>query len=98
MTEVTPTIEVRGICKYFGAVTALEDVSLKVMPGEVQTIVLPSTQAGPYFILVHGREGSVNGKPFSLKIEQLPLQVTDVTPNRGANVGTTTLLYVGRTV
>src|SRR5215216_3511005 len=39
MSEATPTIEPRGICKYFGAVTALEDVSLKVMPGEVLGVV-----------------------------------------------------------
>jgi len=39
MSEATPTIEARGICKYFGAVTALEDVSLHVMPGEVLGVV-----------------------------------------------------------
>jgi len=39
MTEATPTIEARGICKYFGAVTALEDVSLRVLPGEVLGVV-----------------------------------------------------------
>ncbi len=39
MSEATPMIEARGICKYFGAVTALEDVSLKVMPGEVLGVV-----------------------------------------------------------
>lgn len=39
MTEVTPAIEARGICKYFGAVTALENVYLKVMPGEVLGVV-----------------------------------------------------------
>ncbi len=34
-----PVIEARGICKYFGAVTALEDVSLHVMPGETLGVV-----------------------------------------------------------
>ncbi|MCW1970647.1 MAG: ATP-binding cassette domain-containing protein [Anaerolineae bacterium] len=35
----TPTLEARGISKYFGAVTALEEVNLKVMPGEVLGVV-----------------------------------------------------------
>lgn len=35
----TPALEARGISKYFGAVTALEDVNLKVMPGEVLGVV-----------------------------------------------------------
>jgi simple sugar transport system ATP-binding protein len=39
MSEVTPMIEARGVCKYFGAVTALENVSLKLMPGEVLGVV-----------------------------------------------------------
>ncbi|HWQ15471.1 MAG TPA: ATP-binding cassette domain-containing protein [Roseiflexaceae bacterium] len=39
MSEVTPVIEARGICKYFGAVTALENVNLRLMPGEVLGVV-----------------------------------------------------------
>jgi len=39
MSEATPVIEVRGISKYFGAVTALENVNLRLMPGEVLGIV-----------------------------------------------------------
>jgi simple sugar transport system ATP-binding protein len=39
VSDITPVIEARGICKYFGAVTALEDVSLKLMPGEVLGVV-----------------------------------------------------------
>ena len=34
-----PIIEMRGISKYFGAVTALEDVNLKLYPGEVLGVV-----------------------------------------------------------
>jgi simple sugar transport system ATP-binding protein len=34
-----PVIEARGICKYFGAVTALEDVYLKLYRGEVLGVV-----------------------------------------------------------
>jgi simple sugar transport system ATP-binding protein len=39
MSELVPAIEARGISKYFGAVTALEGVNLKVMPGEVLGVV-----------------------------------------------------------
>lgn len=39
MIDATPVIEARGISKYFGAVTALEDVSLRLMPGEVLGVV-----------------------------------------------------------
>jgi simple sugar transport system ATP-binding protein len=39
MTEATPVVEARGICKYFGAVTALENVNLALMPGEVLGVV-----------------------------------------------------------
>jgi simple sugar transport system ATP-binding protein len=39
MSQATPVIEARGICKYFGAVTALENVNLKVTPGEVLGVV-----------------------------------------------------------
>ncbi|HEX9328276.1 MAG TPA: ATP-binding cassette domain-containing protein [Reyranella sp.] len=39
MSEATPVIEAHGICKYFGAVTALENVNLRLMPGEVLGVV-----------------------------------------------------------
>lgn len=40
MTEtIVPIIEMRGISKYFGAVTALENVDLQLYPGEVLGVV-----------------------------------------------------------
>jgi len=39
MSEATPVIEAHGICKYFGAVTALENVNLTLMAGEVLGVV-----------------------------------------------------------
>ena len=39
MSETTPVIEARGIYKYFGAITALEDVNLRLMKGEVLGVV-----------------------------------------------------------
>ena len=34
-----PVLEAKGVCKYFGAVTALNDVNLRLMPGEVLGVV-----------------------------------------------------------
>lgn len=39
MNATTPAIEMRGISKYFGAVTALEDVNLRLERGEVLGVV-----------------------------------------------------------
>jgi simple sugar transport system ATP-binding protein len=39
MSDGTPVIEARGISKYFGAVTALESVSLRLQAGEVLGVV-----------------------------------------------------------
>lgn len=39
MSETAPVLEARGISKYFGAVTALENVNLKLMPGQVLGVV-----------------------------------------------------------
>ena len=37
--EQTPLLEARGVCKYFGAVTALDNVDLQLWPGEVLGVV-----------------------------------------------------------
>lgn len=41
MTEATtaPVVEMRAICKAFGAVQALQDVALRLMPGEILGLV-----------------------------------------------------------
>lgn len=38
MTNPTPLIQMRGITKRFGGVTALDDVSLSIMPGEIHCL------------------------------------------------------------
>src|SRR5271154_233963 len=35
----TPLVEMRGICKSFGAIVALRSVDLKLMPGEILGLV-----------------------------------------------------------
>ena len=39
ITEVTPLFEMRGICKHFPGVKALDDVSFSIYPGEVHMLL-----------------------------------------------------------
>jgi simple sugar transport system ATP-binding protein len=45
VADTTPLLEVRGVSKYFGNVTAIKDVSVSVRPGQV-TCVLGDNGAG----------------------------------------------------
>jgi polar amino acid transport system ATP-binding protein len=42
MTNITPAISVRGLCKSFGALKALKDIDLDLAPGEVLGLIGPS--------------------------------------------------------
>ena len=39
MTETTPTLEMRDVCKRYGGVQALTDASIKIYSGEVHALV-----------------------------------------------------------
>ncbi|KJK25146.1 sugar ABC transporter ATPase [Burkholderiaceae bacterium 16] len=39
ITEITPLLEMRGICKHFPGVKALDDVSFRIYPGEVHMLL-----------------------------------------------------------
>jgi RHS repeat-associated protein len=60
-----------------------------------EQITLAGTQAGSYYVLLHGREGSAGGKPFSITVRELAFQVTGVTPAQGSNAGQATLTING---
>ena len=60
-----------------------------------QSILLPGTQAGTYYILVQGGTVLMSGQPFTLEAQSLPLEVLSVGTAAGANVGTTTLTVSG---
>ena len=60
-----------------------------------QTIALPHTQAGTYYILLHGREGAGTGTPFSITAKVIGFQVQSVTPDHGSNLGQATVTLVG---
>jgi RHS repeat-associated protein len=60
-----------------------------------QQILLPGTQAGTYYILVHGSYGSSGGKNLTLSVQSLPLKVVSISPNQGGNDGTVTVAVEG---
>ena len=60
-----------------------------------QSVLLPGTQAGAYYILVQGSSALTTAQPFTLEAQSLPLEVLSVSTASGANVGTTTLTVTG---
>lgn len=68
--EQTPLIEMRGITKRFGGVTALDDVSLSIMPGEIHCLAGENGSGKSTIIKVmsgvyqpDGGEILIDGKP-----------------------------------
>lgn len=60
-----------------------------------RVLTLASPQAGPTYLLVHGREGAGGGQSFSLLAEAIPFAVNSVAPNRAGNGGQATLTLRG---
>jgi RHS repeat-associated protein len=59
-------------------------------------IVLPTGQGGPYYILLHGREGAGSGQTFTLQAAATAsFGVTGVTPNSASNSGQATITITG---
>jgi hypothetical protein len=60
-----------------------------------QQLVLNGTQAGTYYFLLHGREGSIGGRQYTITVQELAFQVLSVNPTYGSNVGQATLTVQG---
>lgn len=75
--------------------TQLADQSATGVGQTTREIVLPGSQAGPYYIQLHGREGAVSGQAFTLLVEELQFDITRVENNRGSNAGSTTVTLIG---
>ena len=42
MVDTEPTIKIRGLCKSYGTIEVLKNISLDVFPGEVVVVIGPS--------------------------------------------------------
>jgi YD repeat-containing protein len=60
-----------------------------------ETLLIPGSQAGTYYLLVQGAQGTGSGQPFTLRAQSLGLAVTTFGPTHGANVGTVTVTLQG---
>ena len=60
-----------------------------------QRILIANPQAGEYYVLIHGREGSGPGTQFTLLAEATGFEIVRVTPLRGSNTGQATIEVFG---
>lgn len=60
-----------------------------------RTITLASPEAGPYYILFHGREGATGGVGFTVLAENIEFDLQTVSPSRGSNQGRATTILTG---
>jgi RHS repeat-associated protein len=64
-------------------------------PGQQQSLVLPGSQGGTYYILVQGLPGAGTGQTFSLLAGSAPLQITSFTSGPATTAGLTNLNLMG---
>ncbi|HEV2984976.1 MAG TPA: DUF6531 domain-containing protein, partial [Vicinamibacterales bacterium] len=62
---------------------------------QTQQVVLSNTQAGAYYILLHGREGAGAGLAFTLQATTVSFGITGVAPNSASNSGQATFTITG---
>jgi len=60
-----------------------------------QVITIANAQAGPYYILLEGREGAGTGQPFTLSATEIPAILNSVSPNIGSDFGQVTVTLTG---
>jgi RHS repeat-associated protein len=58
-------------------------------------IIIPSTQAGPYYILLHGRESAAAGNAFTLQVDVVPFAILGLDNATGSNTGKETVTIHG---
>ena len=58
-------------------------------------ILISNPQAGPYYVLIRGRDGASTVQSFSLSVRQAGFEVRSVGPNHGSNLGQTTVTVEG---
>jgi len=75
----------RGHYDYFGAQPFSTD----------QEITVPNTQAGTYYLLVHGNYEPNTATGYSILAKVVPYSITSVSPNAGGNSGETTIVIDG---
>ena len=60
-----------------------------------QRILIAGPQAGEYYVLIHGREGTGPGTQFTLLAEATGFEIVRITPLRGSNTGPATIEFFG---
>jgi YD repeat-containing protein len=58
-------------------------------------MLLVTPLAGRHYVLLHGREGSGAGQPFTIRADFAPLIVSTIAPNHGSNAGQATVKVTG---
>ncbi len=88
-----------GVSLYVGYLSVPTSSTFDESSGQptslAQSVLLPGTQAGAYYILVQGSSVLTTAQPFTLEAQSLPLEILSVSTASGANVGTTTLTVNG---
>lgn len=65
-------------------------------PTELERLIsISDPQAGPYYVLIHGREGSASGTPFALTAALRNLSLDAVSPSAGSRFGFVTISLDG---
>jgi YD repeat-containing protein len=64
-------------------------------PGQQQSLVLPGSQGGTYYILVQGLAGAGTGQTFTLLAGSAPLQIQSFTTGPATTAGLTNLNLMG---
>ncbi|MDB5337904.1 MAG: repeat-associated core domain protein, partial [Planctomycetaceae bacterium] len=71
------------------------DYSASTLTDLNREILIANPQAGPYYVLILGREGASTAQSFTLSSRQAGFEVRSIGPNHGSNQGQTTITVTG---